>query len=129
MNQTLPPGLGYLTTTVDPSHSASVSLERTLSVPENDSVYNACCLRFRFRKGPYLDGAGGSSTLHVRLTVLNTNTVKTSSLTRHYAHWTPYSITLTRPTSVQLTLVFKVPANSAQQYLDLTDFLLTRGYC
>lgn len=32
-------------------------------------------------------------------------------------------------TYLQLTLVFKVPANSAQQYLDLTDFLLTRGYC
>lgn len=122
-------GAGYLTTTVGASESAAVSLERTLMVPENETACGACCLRFRFRKGPYRAGAVGSSSLLVRLLVLNSNTLKTTVLTRQYPHWTPYSITLTKSTAVKLSLVLKVSSGSAPQYLDLTDFLLTRGQC
>nr|XP_037279860.1 CRISP/Allergen/PR-1-like [Rhipicephalus microplus] len=93
-------GGGYLTTTVSPNESAAVSLDRVLEVPENDTEASAC-LRFRFRKGPFREGAGGSSELHVRLSVIDRNVIKSSALTHHYSHWTPYSITITRPIRVQ----------------------------
>ncbi|KAL1422758.1 hypothetical protein MTO96_021733 [Rhipicephalus appendiculatus] len=121
-------GGGYLTTTVSPNESAAVSLDRVLAVPDNDTEASVC-LRFRFRKGPFREGAGGSSELHVRLSVLDRNVIKSSALTRHYSHWTPYSITITRPIRVQLTLLLKAGANSAPQYFDLTDVLLARKPC
>ncbi|KAH7951762.1 hypothetical protein HPB52_012631 [Rhipicephalus sanguineus] len=95
-------GGGYLTTTVSPNESAAVSLDRVLAVPDNDTEASVC-LRFRFRKGPFREGAGGSSELHVRLSVLDRNVIKSSALTRHYSHWTPYSITITRPIRVQVS--------------------------
>ncbi|XP_077562111.1 CRISP/Allergen/PR-1-like isoform X3 [Haemaphysalis longicornis] len=121
-------GGGYLTATVGPNESAAVSLDRVLAVPDNDSTAS-CCLRFRFRKGPFRDGAGGSAALHVRLFVLGRNVVRSSALSRHYTDWTPYSITIHRATKVQLTLVLQVAAHSAPQYFDLTDVLLTRNPC
>lgn len=121
-------GGGYLTTTVGQNESAAVTLDRVLAVPDNDTEASAC-LRFRFRKGPFRDGAGGSSQLHVRLSVLDRNVIKSSTLTRHYSHWTPYSITIARPIQVQLTLLLKVGANSAPQYFDLTDVLLASKPC
>lgn len=121
-------GGGYLTATVGPNESAAVSLDRVLAVPDNDSTAS-CCLRFRFRKGPFRDGAGGSAALHVRLFVLDRNVVRSSALSRHYTDWTPYSITIHRATKVQLTLVLQVAAHSAPQYFDLTDVLLTRNPC
>ncbi|KAH6931215.1 hypothetical protein HPB50_022949 [Hyalomma asiaticum] len=121
-------GGGYLTTTAGANESAAVTLDRVLAVPDNETEASVC-LRFRFRKGPFRDGAGGSSELHVRLSVLDRNVIKSSALTRHYSHWTPYSITITRPTKVQLTLLLKVGENSAPQYFDLTDVLLARKPC
>ncbi|KAK8779521.1 hypothetical protein V5799_019138 [Amblyomma americanum] len=120
-------GSGYLTTTVGPNGTAAVTLDRVLAVPDNESA--SCCLRFLFRKGPFRDGAGGSSELHVRLHVLDRNVLKSSALTRHYTHWTPYSITINKPIQVQLTLELKVDAQSAPQYFDLTDVLLVRQPC
>nr|XP_054926851.1 CRISP/Allergen/PR-1-like isoform X2 [Dermacentor andersoni] len=121
-------GGGYLTTTVGQNESAAVTLDRVLAVPDNDTEASTC-LRFRFRKGPFRDGAGGSSQLHVRLSVLDRNVIKSSTLTRHYSHWTPYSITITRPIQVQLTLLLKVATNSPPQYFDLTDVLLASNPC
>ncbi|XP_077484932.1 CRISP/Allergen/PR-1-like isoform X2 [Amblyomma americanum] len=120
-------GSGYLTTTVGPNGTAAVTLDRVLAVPDNESA--SCCLRFLFRKGPFRDGAGGSSELHVRLHVLDRNVLKSSALTRHYTHWTPYSITINKPIQVQLTLELKVDAQSTPQYFDLTDVLLVRQPC
>ncbi|XP_064472154.1 CRISP/Allergen/PR-1-like isoform X2 [Ornithodoros turicata] len=122
-------GGGYLTATASGGESASVTFQRPFVVPSEESFPEASCLRFRFRKGPHGAGTGGQSTLRIRLDVQDSHVVKTTDITRNYPHWATYSISITKPISIQLTLILQVKPKGPPHYLDVTDVLLTKGYC